>query len=108
MKNALIVCITFIVLAAGNWAAATVLQLSFLDVSIPFAGLAVAVIYFFKSKGGMVSRQLDMSIQGQTGIRMQQERPVPERSYVFIGSALYLVLAVAFTFFMYREYFWGT
>lgn len=51
MKNALIVCITLIVLAAGNWTAATALQLSFLDVSIPFAGLAFAVIYFFKSKG---------------------------------------------------------
>lgn len=105
MKNILIVSSTLLVLALGNWAAASVLQLAFLDIAIPYAGLALVVVYFFKSKGGMASRRLDMSIQGQTGIRMEQENVVLERSYLLIGSVLYLVMALVFTFFTYREYF---
>ncbi|WP_203339645.1 hypothetical protein [Planococcus beijingensis] len=53
----------------------------------------------------MASRRLDMSIQGQTGIRMEQKAYVPEKSYIFIGSILYLIFVVGFTFFTYREYF---
>lgn len=105
MKKLLIVFITIAALAVGNWATAYLLQLAFLDVAIPFAGLALAVIYFFKSKGGMASRHLDMSIQGQTGIRMEQQAAVSERSYIFIGSIVYLLFAVGFTFYIYREYF---
>ena len=105
MKKALIICLTIFALAIGNWTAAYALHLAFLDIAIPFAGLALALIYFFKSKGGMASRRLDMSIQGQTGIRMEQESHVAARSYIFIGSILYLVFALGFTFFTYREYF---
>ena len=76
-----------------------------LDIAIPFAGLAVVLVFFFKSKGGMASRHLDMSIQGSTGIRMEQAAPVNERSYILIGAILYLVVMVGLTFFMYREYF---
>ncbi|WP_156108896.1 hypothetical protein [Planococcus sp. PAMC 21323] len=53
----------------------------------------------------MTSRQLDMSIQGRTGIRMEQEHYVSGRSYIFIGSILYLIFILGFTFFTYREYF---
>lgn len=88
MKNPLIICSTIVVLAMGNWLAAYALELAFLDVSIPFAGLALALIYFFKSKGGMASRQLNMPIQGQTGIRMENEAHIPGRSYIFIGSKI--------------------
>ena len=105
MKNTLIIFFTIFVIAGGNWLAAIALDVAFLDVAIPFAGLALALIYFFKSKGGMTSRRLDMSIQGQTGIRMEQKAYVPEKSYIFIGSILYLIFVVGFTFFTYREYF---
>lgn len=105
MKKLLIAFSTIGVIALINWAAAYFLQLAFLDLAIPIAGLALMLIYFFKSKGGMASRHLDMSIQGQTGIRMEQQAFVSERSYIFIGSIVYLVFAVAFTFYVYREYF---
>lgn len=105
MKKLLIVLSTITVIALINWAAASVLQLAFLDLAIPIAGLALVLIYFFKSKGGMASRHLDMSIQGQTGIRMEQQAHVSERSYIFIGSIVYLLFAVGFTFYIYREYF---
>ncbi|ALS78500.1 MULTISPECIES: hypothetical protein [Planococcus] len=105
MKKIFIILLTLSTIAFGNWASAFALQLAFLDIAIPFAGLALALVYFFKSKGGMTSRRLDMSIQGQTGIRMEQKVHVSERSYIFIGSVLYFVLALGFTFYTYREYF---
>ena len=105
MKNILIVSLTLLVLTLGNWLASFFMPLGFLDIAIPFAGLAVVVVFFFKSKGGMASRHLDMSIQGSTGIRMEQAAPVHERSYILIGAILYLVVMVGLTFFMYREYF---
>ncbi|MBT2581275.1 hypothetical protein [Planococcus sp. ISL-109] len=105
MNNILVVSITILVLAFGNWIAAFFLPLGFLDIAIPFAGLAVVLVYFFKSNGGMASRHLDMSIQGSTGIRMEQTTPVTDRSYVLIGAVLYLLLMVGITFFVYRDYF---
>lgn len=105
MKNSLIVLSTLVVLGLGTLAAAYAFQLAFLDIAIPFGGLALAIIYFFKSKGGMASRRMDMAIQGQTGIRMDQMAEPSERSYVFIGSLFYLLLVVGITFFIYREYF---
>lgn len=105
MKNSLIVLGTLIVLGLSNLAAAFAFQLDFLDIAIPFGGLALAIIYFFKSKGGMASRRMDMAIQGQTGIRMDQKAEPTERSYIFIGSLFYLLLVVAITFYTYREYF---
>lgn len=50
---------------------------------------------------------MDMAIQGQTGIRMEHGIIEAERSYMLIGSILYLVIMVLFTFFAYREYFIG-
>lgn len=105
MKNILTVSITMLVLVLGNWLASFFMPLGFLDIAIPFAGLAVVIVFFFKSKGGMASRHLDMSIQGSTGIRMEQSAPVSDRSYILIGSILYLVMMVGITFFVYREYF---
>lgn len=105
MKNGLIILITIVVLTLGNWVAAAILQMAFWDIAIPFAGLALVLIYFFKSKGGMASRQLDMSIQGQTGIRMEREAYSTGRSYIFIGSVFYLLFVIGLTLFIYREYF---
>lgn len=106
MKNLMVVSATLIVLGLANWGGAVLLQLAFLDIAIPFAALALGIVYFFKSKGGMASRHLDMSIQGQTGIRMERQVYVPERSYVFIGAILYFVLSLGITLFIYREYVW--
>ncbi|XKE96526.1 hypothetical protein LG326_17090 (plasmid) [Metaplanococcus flavidus] len=105
MKNSLIVLGTILIIGLGNLVAAYAFQLSFLDIAIPFGGLALAIVYFFKSKGGMASRRMDMAIQGQTGIRMDQQSYTSERSYIFIGSLFYLLLVVAITFYTYREYF---
>lgn len=105
MKKTLTVFITLLVLAIGNWVAAYALQFSFIDIAIPFGGLALVIIYFFKSKGGMASRRMDMAIQGQTGIRMDEKVIVTDRSYIFIGAVLYFIVALGSTFFIYRDFF---
>lgn len=104
MKNIAIICLTIFVLTLGNLGAAFALQLAFFDIAIPFAILALSIVYFFKSKGGMTSRYLDMSIQGQTGIRMEQQAYVSGRSYILIGSILYFVFILGLTLVVYREY----
>lgn len=107
MNNTIIVFITMIVIAALNWGAALFLDMSFLDIAVPVGGLAIVIAFFISSRGGMASRHMDMSIQGQTGIRMDQPTATAERSYVLIGAILYTGIMVVATFIAYREYFIG-
>lgn len=107
MNKTLTVFITMIVIAALNWGTALFLDMSFLDIAVPAGGLAIVIAFFISSRGGMASRHMDMSIQGQTGIRMEQPTATAERSYVLIGSILYTAIMVVATFIAYREYFIG-
>lgn len=107
MKNIITILVTVLVIGALNWVASLLLIMSFLDISIPVGGIALILIYFVTSKGGMASRQMDMSIQGQTGIRMEHKAAVSERSYVLIGSIIYVAVMLIVSFFAYREYFLG-
>lgn len=107
MKNIITILITVLIIGALNWVASLLLNMSFLDISIPVGGIALILIYFVTSKGGMASRQMDMSIQGQTGIRMEHKAAVSERSYVLIGSIIYIAVMLIVSFFAYREYFLG-
>lgn len=107
MKKPLIIGLTILVIAAVNWVLTLFLDFTFLEISIPVGGLAIVLIYFVTSKGGMASRQMDMSIQGQTGIRMDQQTATSETSYVLIGAILYAAIMLVITFVTYREYFIG-
>ncbi|WP_084246608.1 hypothetical protein [Planomicrobium okeanokoites] len=107
MKNISIILLTAVIIGALNWVASLLLDMSFLDISIPVGGIALILIYFVTNKGGMASRQMDMSIQGQTGIRMEHKAPVSERSYVLIGSIMYVAVMLVVSFIAYREYFLG-
>ncbi|MCM3611534.1 hypothetical protein M4S82_09700 [Planococcus sp. MERTA32b] len=107
MKNTATILLTILIIGILNWIASLLLNMSFLDLSIPVGGLALILIYFVTSKGGMASRQMDMSIQGQTGIRMEHKAAVSERSYILIGSIIYIAVMLAVSFIAYREYFLG-
>ncbi|RLQ91823.1 hypothetical protein D9754_03290 [Planomicrobium sp. Y74] len=107
MKNIITILLTALIIGALNWVASLLLNMSFLDISIPVGGIALILIYFVTNKGGMASRQMDMSIQGQTGIRMDHKAAVSERSYVLIGSILYVGVMLIVSFIAYREYFLG-
>ncbi len=106
MRNFIILVLTIIILAIGNWiTAAFIFNSSVVDLSIPFALVSIFIIYIFTNKGNVISRQIDTQIQGQTGIRMALTNRVTNQSYVFIGSVIYFFLTLLFTFFVYREYF---
>jgi hypothetical protein len=75
------------------------------DVSIPFGIAAIFITYVFTNKGNAISRQMDMQIQGETGIRMAFSNRVASHSFVFIGSIVYFSLALLTTFFTYKDYF---
>lgn len=107
MKNMITILLTVVIIGVLNWIASVLLNMSFLDISIPVGGLALILIYFITNKGGMASRQMDMSIQGQTGIRMEHKAAVSERSYILIGSIMYVAVMLVVSFIAYREYFLG-
>ena len=107
MNKTITVLVTMIVIAVLNWGTALFLDMSFLDIAVPVGGLAIVVAFFVSSRGGMASRHMDMSIQGQTGIRMEQQTATAERSYMLIGSIVYTAIMVITTFIAYREYFIG-
>lgn len=105
MKNFIILILTVLFLAFGNWLATLFFNASLVDLSIPFALVSIFIIYIFTNKGNALGRQIDSQIQGQTGIKMAITNRVTNHSYVFIGSVIYFFLTLVFTFFVYREYF---
>lgn len=105
MRNFITLLLTIVILAIGNWIAATIFPISVVDLSIPFAIVSIFIIYIFTNKGNVIGRQLDTQIQGQTGIKMALTNRVTNHSIVFIGSVIYFFLTLVFTFFYYREYF---
>lgn len=78
----------------------------FIDYSC-FIGLAAtAVIWYFTSKGdGFSSRRLDMSIQGSTGIRLEEKKFEFSPNIVFLTCVAYTIITTAALLFHYRSYF---
>ena len=77
----------------------------FVDVSIPFSIVAIFITYVFTNKGNAISRQMDMKIQSETGIRMAFSKRVVNHSFVFVGSIIYFLIALLTTFITYKDYF---
>lgn len=105
MNKTIVLLLTISMLALINWIVSFFFDASFIDTSIPFALVAIAVLYIFTSKDNTVSRHMDMQIQGKTGIRMTASKRVGGQSLIFIGAVAYFVITLVVTFFMYKEYF---
>ncbi|MET0786999.1 MAG: hypothetical protein ABWY25_09870 [Paenisporosarcina sp.] len=105
MNKTIVLILTILALALGNWITSMVFNASIVDVSIPYALVAIVIIYIFTSKDNTVSRHLDMQIQGQTGIRMAASQRVGGQSLIFIGTVVYFAITLFATFFTYKEYF---
>lgn len=105
MNKAIVLILTISILALVNWIVSLFFVASFIDTSIPFALVAIFVLYIFTSKDNTVSRHMDMQIQGQTGIRMAASKRVGGQSLIFIGAVAYFVITLIATFIMYKDYF---
>ena len=105
MNKFITLLVTVLILGIGHWLTAYMFHLNFVDVSIPFGIVAIFITYVFTNKGNAISRQMDMQIQGETGIRMEFPNRGASHSFVFIGSIIYFSLALLTTFFTYKDYF---
>ena len=78
----------------------------FIDYAFLVGLVATVTIWFFTSKGGgMGTRQLDMSIQGSTGIRMEDRKFEFSPNIAFLTSVVYSIITIATMIFYYRSYF---
>ncbi|MET1012989.1 MAG: hypothetical protein ABWX61_00575, partial [Paenisporosarcina sp.] len=94
MNKTIVLILTILALTLGNWITSMVFNASIVDVSIPYALVAIVIIYIFTSKDNTVSRHLDMQIQGQTGIRMAASQRVGGQSLIFIGTVVYFAITL--------------
>ncbi len=71
-----------------------------------FTGLlAVAVIFFFSSSGGLSSRQLDLQIQSQTGMKQEAGKRSFQGIASFYTAVAYTVIGAVISVVYYWEYF---
>ncbi|MER2171010.1 MAG: hypothetical protein ABS938_10260 [Psychrobacillus psychrodurans] len=78
----------------------------FIDFSFLVGLVATVTIWFFTSKGGgSGTRHLDMSIQGSTGIRMEDEKFEFSPNVAFFTSVAYSVISIVAMLYQYRSYF---
>jgi hypothetical protein len=76
----------------------------FIDYSFVIGLVATILIWFSTSKGGFTSRNMDMSIQGSTGIKMEQQKFEFSPNIVFFSTLAYTILTFAAMLYHYRSY----
>jgi hypothetical protein len=105
MKRLITIVITFLVLTGLSFGITYYTHTKFIDYSF-FIGLAVTVfIWFFTSKGGHTSRYLDMTVQGTTGLKVDQQKYEFSPNVVFLTSLAYTIINLGVMLYYYRSYF---
>ncbi|MBM7647845.1 succinate dehydrogenase/fumarate reductase flavoprotein subunit [Bacillus ectoiniformans] len=98
--------LTIAVLGMLNFIIHAVFGVLFIDYAFVTGLIGAAGIYFFNSSGGYTSRNLEMKVQSQTGIKLKQEENQKfSPTSAFYAAILYTVLAGIATFYYYKEYF---
>jgi hypothetical protein len=105
MKRLITIVITFLVLTGLCFGITYYTHTKFIDYSF-FIGLAsTVIIWFFTSKGGHTSRYLDMTVQGTTGVKVDQQKYEFSPSVVFLTSLAYTIISLGVMLYYYRSYF---
>jgi len=105
VKKILAIVLTLFILIGLSFGLSHYLQSNFFDYSF-FVGLIVTVvIWFFSSKGGVTSRNLDMRVQSTMGMKTSQEKFEFSPNLAFVTSLLYTIFTFAATLFQYKDYF---
>ncbi len=104
MKKFISITITLIILLGISFGITYFTHTKFIDYAC-FIGLAVTVILWFStSKGGFTSRNMDVQVQGTTGIKIEQQKFEFSPSIAFFTSVAYTVITFAAMLFHYRSY----
>ncbi|WP_419960295.1 hypothetical protein [Psychrobacillus sp. BM2] len=105
-RKLLTIVMTLLVLTGLSFGVPYFTQSNFIDCSC-FIGIGATItIWFFTSKNdGYVTRRLDLSIQGSTGIRMEDKRFEFSSNIAFLTSVAYTIITIAAILYHYRSYF---
>lgn len=105
MKRLLFIVLTMLVLIGLTYGVTYFTSATFIDYSF-IVGLAASVfIWFFTSKGGVTSRNLDMNVQGSTGIKLEKQKHEFSPNAAFITSLAYTLISFVILLIYYRSYF---
>ncbi len=105
MKRLITIIITLFVLFSLSFGITYFTHTKFIDYSF-FIGIVVtAIIWFFTSKGGYTSRNVDMTVQGTTGIKTEQLKNEFSPNVAFFTSLAYTAISLVVMLFQYRNYF---
>jgi amino acid transporter len=105
MKRLITIIITLLILLGLSYAVTYYTHTKFIDFSF-FVGLVVTVIvWFFTSKGGFTSRNAEMMIQSQTGIKLEKQKYEFSPNVVFFTSLAYTLISLVTMLYQYRSYF---
>ncbi|TDK54071.1 hypothetical protein E2K98_29740 [Bacillus salipaludis] len=97
--------ITLFVLFGLSYGITYYTQTKMIDYSF-FIGLAITIIiWFLTSKGGFTSRNLDMTVQGTTGIKAEEQKFEFTPNVLFFTSLSYTIISLVAMLFYYRSYF---
>ncbi|MEH6939171.1 hypothetical protein V7056_15200 [Bacillus sp. JJ664] len=108
MKKLIFAIITLGVLIGLTWFVSDLMNGKIVDYAF-FVGLGVTiVIRFFTSSGGFTSNSINLSTQGQTGMKVSgAEGPftVTQKSFSFLVSLAFTIISLLATVFYYWNEF---
>ncbi|WP_203362067.1 hypothetical protein [Bacillus sp. REN10] len=106
MKKLLCFIVTIVILAIMNYIIMKAFDVPFIDYSFVVGLMGMVAVYFFNTSGGIASRNVEMKIQSQTGIKVDQQKKQKFYPTIsFYAAIFYTVVAAALTFFYYKDYF---
>ncbi|WP_040205263.1 hypothetical protein [Neobacillus jeddahensis] len=104
LKRLLTIVLTLFVLIALSLGIAYFTDTAFIDYAF-LVGLAGSVIFWFStSKGGFTSRNLDMNVQGSTGIKVEAQKYEFSPNLAFFAAVGYTVIMFIAMLIHYRSY----
>jgi hypothetical protein len=104
IKVLLNIVITLFVLLGLSFGITYLTDTKFIDYSFVIGMLATIIIWFSTSKGGFTSRHMDMSIQVNTGIRMEPQKYEFSPNITFFTTLAYTILTFVAMLYHYRSY----
>ena len=94
MRKILTIIITILILLGFTFGLTYFIEAKFIDYAF-FVGLIVTiVIWFFSSKGGFSSRNLDISIQATTGMKQENHKYEFAPNIPFLTALVYTVISL--------------
>ncbi|MFD1737961.1 hypothetical protein ACFSCX_15600 [Bacillus salitolerans] len=107
MKNIVRILITLSALLFVNYIITLLFSVKFIDFAFVVGLLGIICIKFFSSTGGYTSRQMDVMIQAQTGIKQDEQKQSFTPSISFYTAIIYTVVSAVATAIYYKDYFIG-